>query len=394
MDETSTTKMTDQPEARRALMDRVQGAILALRRGDMIRIVSPQGAYLCLSTEQVQASTLSRLRQLGIGDPFIALTANRAAVLHIPPTGKASICLPIHDLKIRAIKALADPTKDLVNPFGGPYTQWKGEVSPAIDNGIKFCKLAQLLPSIVAIKAGPEDGHDSILTLTEGDADLYETVAATTLQPVSSARVPLAGAENTQVIAYRPADGGVEHLAIIIGDLDVKQPVLIRMHSECFTGDLLGSLKCDCGEQLRGAIEEIGKAGSGILLYLSQEGRGIGLMNKLRAYHLQDDGYDTIEANERIGFEPDERVFLPAAEMLRHLGVRQVALMTNNPDKVAQLAGEGIEVVERVPHEFESNAHNEQYLDTKAKRSGHYLRGRAQTTASGVGMTNPPDDDL
>ena len=232
------------------------------------------------------------------------------------------------------------------------------------------------------------------MTLTAGDADLYDLAAAASLHPVSSARVPLAGAENTQVIAYRPADGGVEHLAIVIGDLDVNQPVLIRMHSECFTGDLLGSLKCDCGEQLRGAIEEIGRVGSGVLLYLSQEGRGIGLMNKLRAYHLQDDGYDTVEANERLGFEPDERLFLPAAEMLRQLGIQAVELMTNNPDKVAQLESQGINVVRRVQHEFPSNAHNEQYLATKARRSGHYLTGNAQTTANSVGISNPPDDNL
>jgi GTP cyclohydrolase II len=192
---------------------------------------------------------------------------------------------------------------------------------------------------------------------------------------VSSARVPLRGAEASRVIAFRPEDGGVEHLAIIIGDPDPDQPVLIRLHSECFTGDLLGSLKCDCGQQLQGAIEAIGKAGSGILLYLAQEGRGIGLINKLRAYHLQDDGFDTVEANERLGFDADERMFLPAAEMLRSLGFDRVRLMTNNPDKVASLARFGIEVVERVPHEFPSNAHNELYLATKARRSGHYLSG-------------------
>jgi GTP cyclohydrolase II len=136
-------------------------------------------------------------------------------------------------------------------------------------------------------------------------------------------------------------------------------------------GDLLGSLRCDCGEQLRGAIGSIDAAGGGVLLYMAQEGRGIGLVNKLRAYQLQDAGLDTVDANEALGFDADERVYLPAAEMLRQLGVRQVRLMTNNPDKVDQLSRWGVPVVERVPHIFPGNGHNEQYLRTKAERSGH-----------------------
>jgi GTP cyclohydrolase II len=147
--------------------------------------------------------------------------------------------------------------------------------------------------------------------------------------------------------------------------------VLARLHSECFTGDLLASLRCDCGDQLRGAIDKIAEAGSGVLVYLAQEGRGIGLVNKLRAYQLQDDGFDTIGANEQLGFDADERVYLPAAEILRDLGYSQVRLLTNNPEKVAALARCGITVVERVPHVFPANAHNEEYLRTKATRGGH-----------------------
>jgi GTP cyclohydrolase II len=149
--------------------------------------------------------------------------------------------------------------------------------------------------------------------------------------------------------------------------------VLTRLHSECFTGDLLGSLRCDCGDQLRGAIAEIARAGSGVLLYLAQEGRGIGLVNKLRAYQLQDAGFDTVDANEQLGFDADERVYLPAAEMLRQLGISRVRLLTNNPEKVAALTRCGIAVVERVPHIFPANDHNERYLRTKASRSGHLL---------------------
>jgi GTP cyclohydrolase II len=181
----------------------------------------------------------------------------------------------------------------------------------------------------------------------------------------------LAGAENTRVIAFRPGDGGTEHLAIIIGEPPRDRPVLTRLHSECFTGDLLGSLRCDCGDQLRGAITEIAQHGHGLLIYLAQEGRGIGLVNKLRAYRLQDQGVDTFDANEQLGFDADERVYLPAAEMLRQLGFREVRLMTNNPAKMAGLTRCGIAVVERVPHVFPANAHNDRYLETKAVKFGH-----------------------
>ena len=152
---------------------------------------------------------------------------------------------------------------------------------------------------------------------------------------------------------------------------DPAGPVLTRIHSECFTGDLLGSLRCDCGDQLRGAIAELARAGSGVLVYLAQEGRGIGLVNKLRAYELQDRGFDTIDANEQLGFDADERVYLPAARMLRHLGFGRVRLMTNNPAKVEALERCGVAVAERVPHAFPANRHNELYLRTKVVKGGH-----------------------
>ena len=183
--------------------------------------------------------------------------------------------------------------------------------------------------------------------------------------------MPLIADQDTRIIAFRPADGGLEHLAIVIGDPPRGKPVLLRLHSECFTGDLLGSLRCDCGDQLQGAIKEIAAAGGGVLIYLAQEGRGSGLVNKLRAYELQDRGFDTMDANEQLGFDADERGDLPAARMLGHLRFDRVRLMTNNPDKVAALAACGIAVEERVPHAFPSNKHNEGYLKTKAVRGGH-----------------------
>jgi GTP cyclohydrolase II len=168
--------------------------------------------------------------------------------------------------------------------------------------------------------------------------------------------------------------GGVEHFAIIIGQPRTDQPVLARLHSECFTGDLLGSLRCDCGDQLHRAIEVMARAkDGGVLLYLAQEGRGIGLVNKLRAYVLQDRGFDTVEANEQLGFRSDERCYRPAAEMLSRLGFTKVRLMTNNPEKVAALVRYGIQVVQRVPLSLPPNTWNAAYLRTKAVRAGHLL---------------------
>jgi GTP cyclohydrolase II len=162
-------------------------------------------------------------------------------------------------------------------------------------------------------------------------------------------------------------------LALVIGDPDRRAPVLVRLHSACLTGDVLGSLKCDCGPQLHAALAAIaGHPGGGILLYLQQEGRGIGLINKLRAYALQDQGFDTVDANTRLGFEPDERDFTLAAAMLAQLGVGAVSLLTNNPQKVAGLAAHGLSVT-RVAHSMAPNPHNLAYLDTKRDRQGHLL---------------------
>jgi GTP cyclohydrolase II len=240
-----------------------------------------------------------------------------------------------------------------------------------------LAKLAALLPATLVLPLARAEAalarRRPDIPMVDAAAVLSRRAAMTGLSRVAEARVPLAEAEDARLIAFRPGDGGTEHLAILIGTPQPATPVLVRLHSECFTGDLLASLRCDCGDQLRGAIATISRTGGGVLLYLAQEGRGIGLVNKLRAYNLQDAGFDTVDANEQLGFDADERIYLPAAEMLRQLGVPAVRLLTNNPDKVAALERYGIRVVERVPHVFPSNGHNERYLQTKATRSGHLL---------------------
>ncbi|HWU95444.1 MAG TPA: GTP cyclohydrolase II, partial [Sphingomonas sp.] len=223
---------------------------------------------------------------------------------------------------------------------------------------------AGLLPAFFAIAGNAEEA------ITPADIDAHED--ADRLRIVGRARLPVEGAEEAEIVAFRTDEMPGEHVALLIGQPDGNPP-LVRLHSECLTGDVLGSLKCDCGPQLEAAIAAIEASGWGILLYLRQEGRGIGLINKLRAYALQDQGFDTVDANTRLGFAVDARNFAVAGRMLALLGQKTVRLLTNNPDKVAALQASGITVAERVAHKLPPNPHNERYLATKRDRTGHQL---------------------
>jgi GTP cyclohydrolase II len=309
----------------------------------------------------------------------VVVTRRRAVALGLAPrsalSGAVRITVAPH-LSAAVIRNLANPAASLgAEPPGlGPQP---ASAEPGALAAVALAKLADLLPAALVLWLVPAEAalarRRADFAVVDMTAVLDRRAATAGLERVAEARVPLAGAEDARLIAFRPGDGGTEHLAILIGNPDPKSDVLVRLHSECFTGDVLASLRCDCGEQLQGAIATIAAAGGGVLLYLAQEGRGIGLVNKLRAYQLQDAGFDTIDANEQLGFDADERVYLPAVEMLRQLGFGTVRLLTNNPDKVAALQRYGITVVERVPHVFPANGHNERYLNTKATRSGHFL---------------------
>lgn len=351
-------------------------AIAEFRHGRPVLLHGDNGdAALALSAELAAPDWLSRLKNVGGNATVLALTRTRALALSVRPTGHDVVLLPLTPrLNAAMLAGLADATTDLSQPLRGPLDRdLRPPTGPELA-AVNLAKAARLLPAaVVAPVPDPAAvaAADDLLSLPVAAIQDYENSAALELRRVAAAPVPLADAENSQIVAFRPRDGGIEHLAIVIGDPDRHKPVLTRLHSECFTGDLLASLKCDCGEQLRGAIQVMETAGSGVLLYLAQEGRGIGLINKLRAYRLQAEGFDTVDANLRLGFDADERVFRPAAEMLRQLGIASVRLMTNNPDKVAGLEACGIEVAERVEHAFPSNVHNELYLATKKSRSGH-----------------------
>jgi GTP cyclohydrolase II len=309
------------------------------------------------------------------GDMACAVTATRAQVLGLEQDGITPVMLRASSVAFSAadIESVVDDTAASTLSPAFAATPANALESQAVE----LVRLSRLLPAALVRTCEAEPDavakRDNLLIVDANDIDQFRGASEIFHDSLIEVDIPLAGAEVASLTAFRPADGGKPHLAIVVGNPDPTGPVLARLHSECFTGDLMGSLRCDCGDQLRGAIAAIGDAGGGVLLYLAQEGRGIGLVNKLRAYKLQDSGFDTIDANERLGFDADERVYTPAAAMLKKLGFNSVRLMTNNPIKVAALSAHGVIVSDRVPHAFPANGHNEHYLQTKANRGGHIL---------------------
>jgi GTP cyclohydrolase II len=354
----------------------IERAADELRRGYPVVIETgdeqPSRKYAFLPLEMVNDVSLLAFDER-FQDSNLLITDNRALTLKVAHKGYDTVRLKRTSwLSSADLLALADPSVDLSSPLKGPFLRLDTD-EPQLDQAIiKLLKFARLLPAAIFAECrGTSVGYSMVLNAVDIlGADIGDK---SRLQQVVSANVPLEGAAKTKFIAFRPEVGGLEHIAIVIGDFDRNKPVLMRIHSECFTGDLLGSLKCDCGDQLKGAIKTIDNAGGGIVLYLAQEGRGIGLISKLKAYSLQDQGYDTVDANIRLGFDVDERIFAPAAEMLRALNIKSVRLMTNNPNKIDALERFGINVVERVKHKFPTNPHNHQYLETKKSRTGHML---------------------
>jgi GTP cyclohydrolase II len=360
-------KTSGQRSKRKAsAVDAVARAVAALRRGEAVS-VRGDGRFHMLAVETAPVTGLAKLGRKGA---LLLLTHARAKTLKIRLYTPAVVALPIGPgATLAELRAIADPTEDMSHPLKGPFAPLREPLPRAYAGAIRLTKLAGLLPAAIVRPAKARARTE----IDAADIEAYDSEIVRTLRIVTRTRVPLEGAEKTELVAFRAGDAGPEHIAIVINAPGTSRPVLARMHSECFTGDLLGSLKCDCGSQLRGAIAAIEKAGGGVLLYLAQEGRGIGLVNKLRAYRLQDQGFDTIDANERLGFEADERRYAIAARMLKLLGYRAVRLMTNNPLKVEALKAEGIEVAARVRHAFPHNAHNRAYLETKARKAGHLL---------------------
>ncbi len=346
-------------------------AIDALRRGWPVRIVGPDGALDLLPVEGANETSLLAFDP-GRQAPLLISSA-RAATLKLAnqraagdPEAPVLIARDRWTESAAAAMAIADPVTDLATPFKGPFRALPLEQREAACAALDLARQAGLLPAFFV--GSPTGAVEAECTV----ADLRSFADPCNLFIAARARLPVAARVDAEIIAFRSHDDPQEHIALILGNRDQGDPV-IRLHSECLTGDVLGSLKCDCGPQLDAALDRIASANWGVLLYLRQEGRGIGLINKLRAYQLQDQGFDTVDANLRLGFAIDARDFGVAARMLALLGIGAVRLLTNNPAKVAGLEAQGIAVTERLPLALPSNPHNERYLATKRDRTGHDL---------------------
>ena len=310
--------------------------------------------------------------------PQMLISAARAATLKLANQKEAAVPhAPVliaggEDFTLRDALPIADPALDLGNPLKGPFKAVNLDWAETAAAALELARIAGILP---AFMVGAEAAGEA-LPISLGDLAAYADAGR--LQIVTRARLPVSACEDAEIVAFRSAADLREHVALVIGKQNGDRQPLVRLHSECLTGDILGSLKCDCGPQLDAALhamahEATGSGGWGVLLYMRQEGRGIGLINKLRAYRLQDQGFDTVEANQRLGLPDEARDFPVAARMLELLGATTIRLLTNNPAKVRALEAAGITVSERVPHQLPENPHNARYLATKRDRSGHLL---------------------
>jgi GTP cyclohydrolase II len=257
----------------------------------------------------------------------------------------------------------------------GPFNVVRDKPLELENEALLLLKFAQLLPAAVVsqITDGESYASNHNLTYIQTGPLLEMAISPRRISDAITAEVPTATAKNSQFHIFRPNISVEDHYAVEIGRIDRDTPTLVRIHSACFTGDVLGSLKCDCGPQLHAATEMINDQGGGLLIYLNQEGRGIGLANKIRAYSLQDQGFDTVEANHRLGFEDDERDFQLGAAILKEMRITNIKLITNNPSKISTMDKYKINVVERIPLKVGQNSTNLRYLETKVKKSGHLM---------------------
>ena len=359
----------------------LERAIADLRRGRAVAVLHGGGADVVAAVEALDVVTWNRLRQMGPAATLV-LTGERARRLGFEPGGAAAVMLPVaggHDLA--GVRALAGLTG---HGAPAPPPPVPARTCPqALALLLEALKQAAVLPALLCVEAAASPADPTLLQVDATHLLRARELSGRSLQLVSRARVPLDGAEQCELVLFRETPSDREHLAVLVAAVAGPEPVLVRVHSACLTGDLLASLRCDCGDQLRGAVRRMSEAGGGVLLYLAQEGRGIGLANKLRAYALQDAGLDTFEADQHLGFSTDERDFTLAATVLRELGITRVRLLTNNPHKMKVLQEQGLEVVERVPLIVPHNHHNARYLNAKLEHGGHLADDGDDATLGG-----------
>lgn len=363
----------------------VHRAIADLRRGAFVLCRSNTGEVaLIAAAEQVSESSLNQLARRTASTPRLLISRNRALAIGLAPKKQAAACsimIPQRLTPNDVLGLIGDIPLNLDTSTLTVLPEKTDSLSVII---LMLMRSARLMPAALSSHISIRDeralmrwaSDHGILVVDETAITAFEANAASHLREAARAKLPLAEAEQAEIAIFRPEDGGTEHFALIIHPDDgktIEQPPLVRIHSQCITGDILGSLKCDCGNQLREAIRQMAAGSGGVLVYLAQEGRDIGLVNKLKAYSLQDGGLDTVDANHALGFETDHRFFLPAAVMLKQLGYDQIRLMTNNPDKISQIEEAGIRVADRIPLVIGINPHNTDYLETKKAKTGHLI---------------------
>lgn len=395
-------------------LNTIEEALKDFKEGKFVIVVDDEDREnegdLIMAAEKITPEAVNFMLKNARGVLCVPITMSRAGELNLPhqvsdntsmlgtpftvTVDKLEGCttgVSTHD-RAETIKALADPAS-VPQTFGRP-----GHINPlyAQDNGVlrrsghteaavDLCKLSGLYPAGALMEIMNEDGTMARMPqlverakewgmkiITIKDLIAYRLKKETTIEVGDEVDLPTTYG-HFRLIPFRQASNGLEHMALIKGHWEEGEPILVRVHSSCATGDILGSRRCDCGEQLHRSMEMIEKEGKGVVIYMQQEGRGIGLMNKIAAYKLQEEGYDTVDANVHLGFKPDERDYGCGAQMLRHLGIQKMRLMTNNPTKRVGLEAYGLEIVENVPIEIMPNKYDKKYLETKRDRMGHTL---------------------
>ena len=351
----------------------VERAVGEMRAGRPVLLKSGRPSAIVLCVEALDASQVTWLQSLMLPPPpgraprhFARLVLQGPRLRHLGSPHSRDGALALPDIDLQRIETLSFALGARID---APPT-----VLSLLDQAaLELARLALVLPAVVVVPATARQAGDMILPVQAAAVFAHRAAAVANLRIVGRAPVPLEGAPQTEFVVFRGGEGLRDQVAILVGQPDLTKPVTVRLHSACLTGDLFGSLKCDCGDQLRTTVKHMAETGGGILLYLDQEGRGNGLSNKIRAYRLQAQGYDTYDADAILGFAPDQRRFDFAAQMLRELGVRRVDLLTNNPKKIAALKAAGVEVASHRRVLGRATDHNLHYLTTKRDRAGHMI---------------------